>query len=41
LRNASYFQEANVEFGSVEWPRGQGLSYDTLYLESVPAPPMV
>ena len=37
LRQASYFQEAYVEFGSVEWPHGQGLSYDTLYLESVPA----
>lgn len=37
LRDESYFQEAYMEFGSVEWPHGQGLSYDTLYLESVPA----
>ena len=37
LREVSYFHEAYVEFGSVEWPHGQGLSYDTLYLESVPA----
>jgi hypothetical protein len=37
LREVSYFQEAYVEFGSVEWPHGQGLSYDTLYLESVSA----
>ena len=37
LRAESYFREAYVEFGSVEWPRGQGLSYNTLYLESVPA----
>lgn len=37
LRDVSYFREAYVEFGSVEWPNGQGLSYDTLYLESVPA----
>ena len=37
LRDASYFREVYVEFGSVEWPHGQGLSYDTLYLESVPA----
>ena len=37
LRDVSYFREAYVEFGSVEWPHGQGLSYDTLYLESVPA----
>ncbi len=36
LRDEAYFREAYVEFGSVEWPRGQGLSYDTLYLESVP-----
>jgi hypothetical protein len=37
LREESYFREAYVEFGSVEWPHGQGLSYDTLYTESVPA----
>ena len=37
LRDKPYFREAYVEFGSVEWPHGQGLSYDTLYLESVPA----
>lgn len=37
LRDSSYFQEAYLEFGSVEWPHGQGLSCDTLYLESVPA----
>ena len=37
LRDVSFFQEAYMEFGSVEWPGGQGLSYDTLYLESVPA----
>jgi hypothetical protein len=38
LRNESYFRKAYIEFGSVEWPNGQGLSYDTLYIESVPAP---
>lgn len=37
LRDTAYFEEAYVEFGSVEWPHGQGLSYNTLYLESVPA----
>ncbi len=37
LRNVAYFREAYIEFGSVEWPNGQGLSYDTLYVESVPA----
>ena len=36
LCDPAYFREVYVEFGSVEWPRGQGLSYDTLYLESVP-----
>ena len=37
LRDNAYFRQAYVEFGSVEWLGGQGLSYDTLYLESVPA----
>jgi len=37
LRDDAYFRQAYVEFGSVEWPGGQGLSYDTLYLESAPA----
>lgn len=41
LQDASYFQEAYLEFGSVEWAHGQGLSFDTLYLESVPAPLMI
>ncbi len=36
LRQADYFITAFVEFGSVEWPHGQGLSYDTLYEKSVP-----
>jgi hypothetical protein len=30
------FSQARVEAGSVEWPCGVDLSYDTLYLESVP-----
>lgn len=37
LQDEAYFRLAYVEFGSVESPRGQGLSYDTLYLQSVPA----
>ena len=37
LKDAAYFERAYVEFGSVEWPNGQGLSYDTLYLKSIPA----
>lgn len=36
LQDENLFREAYVEFGSVEWPGGQGLSYDTLYLKSVP-----
>lgn len=36
LEDETYFREVFVEFGSVEWPHGQGLSYDTLYLKSVP-----
>lgn len=36
LCDEAYFREAYVEFGSVEWPNGQGLSFDTLYLESKP-----
>lgn len=37
LRDPAVFSEAWVEAGSVEWPGGAGLSYDTLYLESTPA----
>ena len=37
LRENAYFRQAYVEFGSIEWPGGQGQSYDTLYLESVRA----
>ncbi len=37
LRDQAWFHQAYIEFGSIEWPNGQGLSYDTLYLESVPA----
>lgn len=37
LREVAYFRQAYLEFGSVEWPNGQGLSYDTLYEESVSA----
>ncbi|MCI0695923.1 DUF2442 domain-containing protein [candidate division KSB1 bacterium] len=37
LQNRALFQAARVVSGSVEWPRGLDLSYDTLYLESQPA----
>ncbi len=36
LQNRAVFQAARVVAGSVEWPGGLDLSYDTLYLESEP-----
>lgn len=36
LRNPGLFSSARVVSGSVEWPGEIDLSYDTLYLESVP-----
>lgn len=36
LQNRATFQAARVVAGSVEWPGGIDLSYDTLYLESEP-----
>jgi hypothetical protein len=36
LQNQALFQAARVVAGSVEWPGGLDLSYDTLYLESQP-----
>jgi len=36
LQNPALFQAARVVAGSVEWPGGLDLSYDTLYLESQP-----
>ncbi len=36
LQNPALFQAAAVLAGSVEWPGGLDLSYDTLYLESRP-----
>lgn len=37
LQNPTLFRAARVVAGSVEWPGGLDLSYDTLYLESQPA----
>jgi hypothetical protein len=37
LQNRAAFEAARVVAGSVEWPGGVDLSYDTLYLESRPA----
>lgn len=36
LQNPAVFRAARVVVGSVEWPGGLDLSYDTLYLESQP-----
>jgi hypothetical protein len=36
LQNHALFRAARVVTGSVEWPGGIDLSYDTLYLESQP-----
>ena len=37
LRDRAVFQAPRVVAGSVEWPNGLDLSYDTLYLESTPS----
>jgi len=39
LQNQALFQAARVVAGSVEWPGGLDLSYDTLYLEGQPIAP--
>lgn len=36
LRDHGIFKEARVVAGSVEWPAGLDLSYDTLYLDGQP-----
>ena len=36
LQDSSVFRSARVVAGSVEWPGGIDLSYDTLYLEGWP-----
>ena len=36
LQNRAAFEAVRVVAGSVEWPGGVDLSYDTLYLESRP-----
>jgi len=40
LQSRAQFQAARVVAGSVEWPGGLNLSYDTLYIESKPAEAM-
>lgn len=36
LRDAARFQAVRAVAGSVEWPGGIDLSYDTLYVDGVP-----
>lgn len=36
LRDRSLFQAVRAVAGSVEWPGGLDLSYETLYVEGVP-----
>lgn len=37
LHDRAHFQAVRVVAGSIEWPGGLDLSYDTLYLESQPS----
>ncbi len=37
LKDESYFKQVRVAFGSIEWPREQDFSKDTLYLLGVSA----
>jgi hypothetical protein len=37
LRDRAVFQAPRVVAGSVEWPNGLDLSYDTLYVEGKPS----
>ena len=36
LKDAGYFKQVRVEYGTVCWPHEQDICPDTLYLESVP-----
>lgn len=35
LKDIEYFNKVKVVLGSIQWPRGQDLCPDTLYLESI------
>ncbi|MCA1600554.1 MAG: DUF2442 domain-containing protein [Acidobacteria bacterium] len=35
LTNLDYFKQVRIAFSSVQWPHGQDISPETLYLESV------
>jgi len=36
LRDSNYFRKVSLVHGGIEWPNGQDLSTDTLYLRSEP-----
>ena len=35
LRDADYFKQVTIAFGTVQWPNEQDISPDTLYLEGL------
>ena len=35
LKDADYFKQVSIAFGTVQWPNEQDISPDTLYLEGV------
>jgi hypothetical protein len=38
LKDPGYFQQVGLGFGTIQWPHGQDISPDTLYLEGVVIP---
>jgi uncharacterized protein DUF2442 len=36
LKDLNYFKQVTLAFGTVQWPKAQDISPDTLYLEGVP-----
>ena len=36
LKDANYFSQVKLAFGTVQWPHEQDISPETLYLDSVP-----
>jgi hypothetical protein len=38
LKDASYFKQVRLAFGTVQWPHEQDISPETLYLEGIAVP---